>query len=125
VHVIRGHALSKGALRAIGSVLYSSFNDDNSNGSLRSDQLLVGAGLGYAAFTDHLVFSAGANAGLDLLFRNENRGTDAGAWFGADVSPLAVHLLDGQLEAGLHLQAIQSKDRLAVFGLAVVDWYIR
>ncbi len=34
-------------------------------------------------------------------------------------------LVDHQLEAGLHLQGIQSSDRLAVFALVGVDWYVR
>ncbi len=128
VRVVRHVELPAGALRGIGSVLYDNFEDTTRGSTLdvpRTNQVLVGAGAEYVWLTPRFAFAVGVTAGLDLLLRNQGRGVDAAPWWGVRLSPLVLRLVDHQLEAGLHLQGIQSSDRLAVFALVAVDWYVR
>ena len=91
----------------------------------RTNQVLVGFGAEYVWSARRFAFAAGVTAGLDRLFRDQGRGTDAAPWWGVRLSPLILRLADRQLETGLHLQGIQSNDRLAAFALVAVDWYVR
>ncbi|CAN5846954.1 hypothetical protein BH11MYX3_BH11MYX3_21310 [soil metagenome] len=128
LRLIRQVELPKGALRGIGSVLYDNFEDTPKQSTLdvpRTKQVLFGAGVEYVWLTPRFAFDVGVTAGLDLLLRSEGRGTVAAPWWGVRVSPLILRLVEHQLEAGLHLQGIQSSDRLAVFALIAVDWFVR
>lgn len=119
------------ALRAIGNIRvlvsarYDKFGDDSTNGFSKSNQVLCGGGAELVWSRSRYAFAAGAMAGLDLLFRNQNRGTHAAAWWGVRASPILLRLSDGELELGLHLEGVQTTDRLAAFAVVGIDWFVR
>jgi hypothetical protein len=124
LRLFRDVPLSRGAVRAMLTAIYDNFNDDNTNGFMRSHQVLVGAAAEYTWTRKQLLFAVGVTTGIDLLYRNNDRGADAAPWWGIRISPLVFRVHE-QLDIGLHLQGIQSTDRLAAFGLVAVDWYVR
>jgi hypothetical protein len=125
VRVFRNVPTGSGAVRAMVSALYDNFNDDNTNGFSRSHQILVGGAAEYVWVQPRVAFALGVTAGIDVLFRNMDRGAHAAPWWGIRASPVIVRFPDADLELGVHLLGIQSTDRFAAFGLVGLDWYLR
>ena len=120
-----GIAVPHGALRAIGSVLYTSFLDDPDNNTDLNTQLFaLGVSVDYVWMPlPRLAFGAGLGLGLDRLVRNMDRASDTSGWWTLRASPVIVRVLNGRLEAGLHVQYVRTSDRGVVLGLAAIDLF--
>jgi hypothetical protein len=120
-----GIAVPHGALRAIGSVLHTSFEDDpDNNTDLITDLYALGLSVDYLWMPmPNLAFGGGLGIGLDVLVRNTDRPTGSSAWGTVRASPVIVRVLDGRVEAGLHLQYVQTSDRGVFLGLAAIDLF--
>jgi hypothetical protein len=68
-----------------------------------------------------LAFGAGLGLGVDVAVRNLDRPTDWSGWGTLRASPIIVRVLDGRVEAGLHVQYVRTSDRGVVLGLAAID----
>jgi hypothetical protein len=120
-----GIAVPHGALRAIGSVLFTRFEDNpDNNTDLTTDLYALGLGVDYVWMPlPQLAFGAGLGFGVDLAVRNMERGTDASGWGTLRASPVIVRVLDGRIELGLHVQYVRTSDRGVVLGLVGIDLF--
>ena len=114
VRVLAGLPLPGGALRGIGSVLYSKFDT-------RRDYAL-GLSVDYVWMPmPTLAFAGGLGFGVDRLVSDD--ASETAGWVTLRASPIIVRLLGGRLEAGLHTQLVRTKDNTVLLGIAAIDVY--
>lgn len=117
-------AVPHGALRGIVSLLYTSYQDDLDNSDTNTQLFAGGVSADYVWMPlPRLAFAAGLGVGMDREVRNLDRGSDSTGWWTLRASPVIVRLLDGHLEAGLHVQYVGTSDRGVVLGLAAIDLF--
>ncbi|HEY0476609.1 MAG TPA: hypothetical protein VGD37_03745 [Kofleriaceae bacterium] len=113
--VTGGTAVPQGAVRVIGSLLYS---------KIEGTQLYaLGVSADYVWMPlPQVAFAAGLGLGTDHL--NGLLGPDgSNGWWTLRASPVIVRLLEGHVEAGLHLQYVRTSDRGVMLGLAAIDLF--
>jgi hypothetical protein len=119
-----GISVPRGALRGIVSLLYTSYQDDLDDSDTNTRLFALGVSADYVWMpVPKLAFAAGLGVGMDREVRNLDRGSDSTGWWTLRASPVIVRLLDGHLEAGLHVQYVGTSDRGVVLGLAAIDLF--
>jgi hypothetical protein len=119
-----GIAVPHGALRAIASVLYTKFDDDPCNPDSNTKLFALGFSVDYVWMPmPQLAFGVGLGVGTDREVKNLDREGDSTVWGTLRASPVIVRVLNGRLEAGLHLQYVRTGDRSVVLGLAAIDLF--
>jgi hypothetical protein len=112
-----------GALRAIGSVLYTKGLNDDSDSSNTKKLYVFGLGIDYVYMPrSRLAFGLGVGFGWDYEVRPDS--SDTAPWTTLRASPLIVRLADGMVELGVHTQLIKRGDGLGYVGLAAVDVFL-
>ena len=111
-----------GAVRAIGSVLYTKGLNDKTDSSNFKKLYVVGLGADYVWMPmPRIGFAAGIGMGWDYEVRALDQGSDTSKWTALRASPIIVRLMDGHVEVGAHLQLIRRGDETGFIGLAAVD----
>jgi hypothetical protein len=116
-----------GALRAIGSFLYTKGLNDKTDSTNTKKLFVFGLSADYV-YTPraypHLAFAAGVGYGWDYEVRSQDQGTDTATWTTLRASPLIYRLADGAVELGIHTQLIRRGDDFGFLGLAAVDVFL-
>jgi hypothetical protein len=119
-----GVAVPHGALRAIGSLLYTSIDGEMQTPEFNTKLYALGISVDYVWMPlPQLAFGAGLGLGMDVAIRNHDRGNDTSGWGTLRLSPVILRVLDGRLEAGLHGQYVRTSDRGVFLGLAAIDLF--
>jgi hypothetical protein len=119
-----GLAVPQGAVRAIASMLYTSFADDSCNPDSSTQLFALGGSVDYVWMpVPQLAFAAGLGLGTDIQVKNLDREGSSAGWWTLRASPVIVRFLAGRLEAGLHVQYVRTSDRGVVLGLAAIDLF--
>jgi hypothetical protein len=113
--VTGGTAVPQGAVRVIGSLLYTKIDG--------TQLYALGVSADYVWMPlPQVAFAAGLGLGTDHL--NGLLGPDgSNGWWTLRASPVIVRLLEGHVEAGLHLQYVRTSDRGIMLGLAAIDLF--
>ncbi len=113
-----------GAARAIASFLtYREFLDNPRNNCGKTHSYAFELSANYVWMPRPQVgFSAGLGGGVDVLARNENRGTDFQGFWTLHASPIIVRVLEGRMEVGLHVEYARA-DRGVSIALLAVDLF--
>jgi hypothetical protein len=114
----------QGALRTIGSLLYTRFNDNSDDPNSLTQLFALGVSVDYVWMpVPYLAFGGGLGLGMDRLVRNMDRETDSSSWWTLRASPVIVRGFEGRVEAGFHLQYVRTSDRGVVLGLVAIDLF--
>jgi hypothetical protein len=118
-----GFAAPQGAIRAIGLMLYTRFGVDPADPDSGTNLFALGLSVDYVWMPlPKVAFGVGLGFGTDHL---GNLGGDDGSigWWTLRASPVIARLLNGHVEAGLHLQYVRTSERGVVLGLAAIELF--
>jgi hypothetical protein len=119
-----GIAVPRGAVRAIASVLYTQYEDDPSDSDLKTKLFALGLSVDYVWMPlPQLAFGGGLGLGTDREVKNLDREGGSTSWWTLRASPVIVRVLQGRVEAGLHLQYVRTSERGVMLGLAAIDLF--
>jgi len=124
VRVSAGIAVPSGAVRAIGSLLFTqSNNGDPDHPDANTKLFAIGLSAEYVWMPlPQLGFAAGLGVGQDRLVVTDSDGS-ANGWWTLRLSPVILRFADGRVEAGAHLQYVQTSDRGVVLALAGIELF--
>lgn len=127
VRVLGSLPVPHGAVRAIGSLLYTNGLNDKTDSTNTKQLYVLGLSADYVYnVRPHIAVAAGIGFGFDYEVRPAYTGdrTDLARWTTLRASPLIYRLADGVVELGVHTQLIQRGDGVGFVGLAAVDVFL-
>lgn len=125
LRLLGSFSVPRGAVRGIGSVLYTKGLNDKTDATNTKKLYVIGLGADYVFMPrPRLAFAAGVGVGWDYEVRSFGGGTDLARWEALRASPIIVRLANGAVELGVHTQLIRRGDGLGFIGVAAVDVFL-